>query len=196
MNRPLHTLWLAIAGTCLATAVLADGLYSPDRYRGLTSDLRASQPGDILNVIVLESSSAAASASAETDRSSGIGANAQGQITGVGGGSADGDVALRSDFSGQAGLAREGRLVARVSVTVEEVMPNGDLWVSGKQTLHLNQETQEIIVEGQVRPIDIARDNSVLSTRLANSVIHYTGDGILSSTERKPWYLRLWDWLF
>ena len=68
--------------------------------------------------------------------------------------------------------------------------------MNGAQQLVFNQEVQSIVVNGQVRPSDIERDNSVLSPRLGNATIEYTGDGILARAEAKSWFSMLFDWIF
>jgi len=79
-------------------------------------------------------------------------------------------------------------------VTVQEVMSNGELRVSGQQMLEVNNEKQHIRLEGRVRPYDVS-GNSVLSTRLADAKISYLGDGDLSDRQRPGWWMRLLTWL-
>lgn len=186
----------ALAALIVPLGSAAESLYDADAYESLASDIRARRPGDLLTVLVMEESSARATASSDTDRSTSITARASGENTSAGSGELTGEVELANEFSGEGRIDRTGRLVARVSVRVEEVLPNGDLVVSGAQQLIFNQETQQIVVRGRVRPADIARDNTVLSTRLSDSTIEYTGEGILARAERKSWLSRLLDWMF
>lgn len=195
-SRLRAALALLLAAGLLAAEAAADSLYSDDAYQPLAADIRAHRPGDLLTVLVLEESRGSATATADTDRSTDLHARAQGEITGVGGGEASGTAEIQHDFSGEGAIARSGRLVARVSVTVTEVLPNGDLAVSGAQRIIFNQEVQSIVVQGNVRPYDIARDNTVPSNRLSNATIEYTGDGLLARAESKSWLSRLLDWIF
>src|SRR6202020_197278 len=83
-----------------------------------------------------------------------------------------------SDTTGTTG--RSGGIVAQVSAHVEEVLPNGDLRVAGTQTLNINGEETDIKIKGIVRIADIASDNSVPSSRLADAMIDYNGTGFVS----------------
>jgi hypothetical protein len=67
-----------------------------------------------------------------------------------------------------------------VTTLVDQVFPNGDLHVSGTQTLNLNGEKTDIRIQGRVRVADISADNSVLSSRLAEAKIDYTGSGFVT----------------
>ena len=192
--RPL-SLWVVIAVGFVAGGAHADSLYEPSRYRSLVSDLRAASPGDNLTVIVIESASANASAGAETMRDVDVGAELAGEVGQIAESGASGSLGARTGFSGDGAINRSGRLVARVSVTVDEVLENGDLVVSGTQELHFNQESQSITDRGQVRPQDIAPDNTIESPRLSNSTIEYKGDGILAGAERQSWITRFFGWL-
>ena len=90
--------------------------------------------------------------------------------------------------------SRAGKLVTQLSVTVTELLPNGDLRVSGEQSLVINQERQQIRVTGQVRPQDITDGNVVLSSRIADATIDYDGAGALTDSQRVPWWQRVRSW--
>jgi len=80
-------------------------------------------------------------------------------------------------------------------VNVQEILPNGDLKVSGEQLLTVNEEQHKVNLEGRVRPQDISSDNVVLSTRLADARIDYIGEGDLSERQKRGWWRKLVDWL-
>ncbi|MCH2172748.1 flagellar basal body L-ring protein FlgH [Myxococcota bacterium] len=196
MNKARLQLLSSILLVFMPLYAQAESVYDEGTYQSLTSDIRALRVGDTLTINVFESSSAQASAGANTKRSVNLAAKASGDITGVGGGEADGSVWTRNDFNGDAKVNRHGKLIAKVSVLVEEVYPNGDLRVSGSQEIVLNQETQSIVVAGRVRTVDIAYDNTIDSWRLSDSSIHYTGEGILARTEQQSLWSRLFGWIF
>ncbi len=75
--------------------------------------------------------------------------------------------------SGQNG--RSGQLLARISVVVDDVLPNGDLHVVGDQLININGEKTQIHLTGRVRRADIAGNNTVLSSALADATIVYGG---------------------
>jgi flagellar L-ring protein precursor FlgH len=101
-----------------------------------------------------------------------------------------------SAFDGGGVERRSGQVLGRISATVEAVLPNGELFIRGEQVISLNNESQIIYAEGRVRKEDISTDNTVLSTRLADSNIRFQGDGLLSRKERPGIISRALEWLF
>ncbi|HLF22353.1 MAG TPA: flagellar basal body L-ring protein FlgH, partial [Burkholderiales bacterium] len=80
-------------------------------------------------------------------------------------------------------------------VVVQAVEVNGDLRVKGKQDISVNDEVQTLLVEGRVRQQDIGANNTVLSTRLSDAKISYTGDGLLAEKQRPGILTRFLSWL-
>jgi flagellar L-ring protein FlgH len=169
----------------------ADSLYDAATFRSLVTDRRAYREGDVLTLLIFESATATTSANSSTSRRSRIEARAANLESAVGG-------SLNTDnqFTGGGVEKRTGEVLARVSVAVTEVLANGDLHVKGDQTIALNRESQRISVEGRVRPDDIASDNTVLSTRLAEAHIEFKGQGLISSKEQPGLLTRFFHWLF
>lgn len=174
MNPSLR---LAIAVSLLVAApALADDLYKPGSWPALASDRVASRPGDTLTVIVLESASASNSAAKGSGKRTRLKGDLVELETPLEGGRLD----LESQFQGSGETTRSGKMVAQITVTVDDVMPNGDLFVSGRQVIRINGEKTTIRVRGRVRPADITDLNSVLSSRLADATIEYNGSGFTS----------------
>jgi flagellar L-ring protein FlgH len=175
-----------------AQAALADDLFKPREHRALTADARASARGDILTVLVLENSSASSSTDTSSDKAAGIGIEATvlRPSKRVGG-----QVSLSDDFAGKGRVQRSGRLVAQLSLTVQDVLPNGDLVVSGQQSIDINGEKNEIRLSGRVRRIDVSDTNTVISNRIADAKIEYVGDGYLSDRARPGWITKVLTWL-
>lgn len=185
MKRRLLLL-LAAAAVPLASG---QSLYREDNWRPLTADSKAFRPGDVLTVQVFENSSAVTSADTGTRRNNSLqaglshGGHSVGQTSlGVGG-----------DFDGGGRTQRTNRLLTTVSVTVRDVMPNGQLRIAGSQSLTVNDEVQTVTLEGLVRPVDISDANVVQSTRIAEARITYVGEGDLAERGRRPWWRRLLD---
>ena len=82
-----------------------------------------------------------------------------------------------TDASAQGSTTHGGTLDARMTAQVVDVLPTGNLVIEGRQTIIVNGEEQIIVVSGQVRPQDIASDNTVLSTFIADATIAYQGTG-------------------
>jgi flagellar L-ring protein precursor FlgH len=188
------TPWRLAAGALLALATLAataQSLYDEKSFRPLTADNKAFRIGDVVTVQVVENAAASAKADTGTRRTNNVSA----QLNRPKLGPVNVGVGVSGDFDGGGSTARAGNLLAQLSVTVREVLPNGDLRVSGEQLLLINDEHQRIVLEGRVRPQDISDANVVLSSRLADANITYVGQGDLADRQRPAWWRKVFDWL-
>lgn len=191
MSRSILKSMLAVVGLWCACqgAASAESLYQPGQFRALIADQKAHRVGDVITVQIMENASAAANADTGTRRKNAVGASlSHNQVS-----AAATELAVSGDFDGGGRTARAGRLLAQISVSVKEVLPNGDLRVSGEQVLLINEEQQRINLEGRVRPQDISDANVVPSTRLADARINYVGEGDLADRQRPGWWRRLLD---
>jgi len=191
VTRTFAQLGLLILLSTGHTAPQAGSLYSDARYQSLVEDHRSLAVGQSLTVLILEQASAAASADTDADKSLAIAGEASVEDS-----STDASLSLTNEFEGGATISRTGRLVARVSVIIVEVLPSGELKVQGDQVIEFNNEKQQLRVAGVVRPADIGADNTVPSTRLANAEITYVGDGLLGSRQTPGVVSRFFNWLF
>jgi flagellar L-ring protein precursor FlgH len=80
-----------------------------------------------------------------------------------------------------------------VAVTVVDVLPNGNLVVEGAKIIRAGQESQYAYMRGIVRPIDIASDNTILSTKIADAQVEFIPEGELTEAQKKGWLVRMWD---
>lgn len=180
----------ALAAALLAAPFArADDLYNERTFRPLAADKRAHLPGDVLTILIYESSSAVTSADTSLQRRNDVAVRAN-----VDQHAHAGAVGASNDFGGGGTVQRQGKLLAQMSVSVTGVAPNGDLLVAGEQLLEINSDRQKIRVEGRVRPLDISDANAVLSSRLADARISYLGDGDLASRQRPGLWSRLFNW--
>lgn len=93
-------------------------------------------------------------------------------------------------FSGNGQVKREGTVTAVLPVRVVQILPSGDLFVEGTKVVMVGEEEHHIYVSGVVRRVDIADDDSVPSSRIADAEIEYTGRGDISDTQRRGWLSR------
>lgn len=192
MTRSRSLVAVALAGwACLARA---ESLFNAGTYRPLTSDRKAFRVGDLLTVNVFENSSATTSSDTTTQRKNGLDASL-GTSAINGGRLLSGSASVGGTFEGGGTTQRANRLLATITVSVREVLPNGDLKVAGEQNLTVNREEHKVKLEGRVRPQDVSADNVVLSTRLADARLFYAGDGDVSERSRRAWWRALLDWL-
>ncbi|MEM8983239.1 MAG: flagellar basal body L-ring protein FlgH [Pseudomonadota bacterium] len=87
-------------------------------------------------------------------------------------------------FDGEGDSAQSNSLQGDITVTVVERLPNGNLRIEGEKWVTLNQGKEFIRLSGIVRGIDIASDNSILSTQIADARIAYSGKGVLDAANR------------
>lgn len=161
----------------------AGSLYSDAQFQALTSDRRRFEVGDLLTVLVYESTSATTSADTGTNRDSSVGLGIS-----LPNWNKAAAATANNDFNGTGRTQRAGRVLAQITVLVREVLPNGDLRVSGEQLLEINGEKQTIRAQGRVRPRDVNEQNTVLSSRLADARLAFTGDGVLGDMQRPRWW--------
>jgi flagellar L-ring protein FlgH len=186
----LLSMALAVA-TLLPISAAAVSLYNEATFRPLTADIKAFQVGDLLTVQVFENSSASTSADTGSHRKNNLNAELTHGMRRV----AETGIAVGGDFDGGGRTQRANRVLITLSVSVREVLPNGELRIAGEQFLLVNEEQQKVTLEGRVRPQDISDGNVVLSTRLADARITYLGEGEVSQRQQRAWWRKLLDWV-
>jgi len=100
------------------------------------------------------------------------------------------------DTEGDGNITRSEAVTLSVAAVVTQILPNGNLVVIGRQEMRINDELREIMVTGVVRPHDIAYDNTVDHTKIAEMRVAYGGRGMLSDLQSPRWGNQLWDILF
>jgi flagellar L-ring protein precursor FlgH len=172
------------------TSAMATGLYDENRYRSFIADPKAVRVGDNLTVIVTEIASVTTTARTTSDKEGNVSATLRGNSA-----NNQGSIGIGEDFNGGGRIERSGKLVAQVTVVVQEIKPNGDLWVKGEQEIEVNDEKQKLVLEGRVRREDIRSDNTVPSNRLSEAKIAYTGEGLLAEKQKPGILTRFLSWL-
>ena len=101
------------------------------------------------------------------------------------------DFASKSNFAGAGDTARAGQLNGNIAVRVNKEMPNGDLFLEGTKVVLINNEEYHLYVSGLVRRVDIAQDDTVASSRIADAQIEFTGRGDIADQQRKGWLAKI-----
>lgn len=158
----------------------------------LFKDTKANKVGDIVTVLIAESSQASKASETKTSRASD---NTLGFKAGTGI-PTDFQVKGGNKFEGIGTTSRAGKLTATVTAMVVEVLPNGNLKIDGVKDIRVNDETQYMTVSGIVRPEDISRNNSVFSTDIADAKILYKGEGSLDDEQRPGWLGKAFKWIW
>lgn len=160
---------------------------------GFYAEIKGLSVGDIVTVVIVERATASNKATTQnkksTELSSSAGTGPLSVIKSMG-------VSTESDFQGDGETTRTTRLETHVSARVTKVLPNGNMLIEGQKFNQINNEVQEIRIRGMVRPVDIAADNTVLSTALADADIRLTGKGGASEASRPSLVNRLFNLIF
>lgn len=167
-----------------------------DRQAGFFRDPRASRPGDVVTVII--SINDQATLDNKTDRarkSSSVYGLSGDYSAGSAGSSAAANLDLSSDSKsqGQGSVARSEKIDLSVAAIVNEVLPNGNMVISGSQEVRVNSELRVLHVAGIVRPRDISGANTISYEKIAEARISYGGRGRLTEVQQPPWGQQVLD---
>jgi flagellar L-ring protein precursor FlgH len=97
---------------------------------------------------------------------------------------------MQQTFKGNGSAQQNNQLIGEITVTVARVLPNGVLMLAGEKRLTLNRGEEQVQLTGMVRIDDLGPDNSVLSTRVADARIRYSGTGQIADQSRQGWLAR------
>ncbi len=180
--------------------IIADDIVNSSEINSLYSDHKAYKVGDIVTILVIEATEGYQSASLKTQKqqsiSGGMGMSSWGggvlspfpYVPSWGAGGQE-----YQDGSGKS--TRKGGLIAKISARVEKVLSNNNLVIKGSKVIQINDDKQNLIIEGVIRPEDIAADNTILSTFVADAKIKYEGKGPIGEKASPGILTRILDWL-
>jgi len=103
------------------------------------------------------------------------------------------DLSNAKKFDGSGETTNSDTLTASVTSVVTEVFPNGNLRIVGRRQLTINNQPQALTFTGVIRPADIASDNTIPSSKVAQAVISYGGGGDLASVAHEGWLAQTLD---
>ena len=164
-------------------------IFNKKSYRGLFEDRKAMEAGDLLTIRIFERVTASQNNRTELSRQS----SASVSIPAIRGvfRSLDGEASGDQEFNGQGSTSASNQFVGEISVSVIEVLPNGNLVIAGEKQLATNNEIEYVRMTGVVDRDDILPGNVVLSTRVADAKIQYTGRGAVDSAQTMGWLARV-----
>lgn len=169
-------------------------IFQGDGYTPLTSGNKAGAIGDIVTIQLVERISASKSNSATTGRNGSIGLTppATGPIGSL---FSSTDINMGGDqsFKGKGEAAQTSALNGEISVTIAAVYHNGTMLVRGEKTLTLNRGDDKVQFSGIIRAADISADNRILSSRVADAQIRYTGKGEIARASKQGWLQRFFS---
>ena len=188
---------------------------------GMFADRRARRRGDVLTIIVSETVNLTNSITQQTSKNNAVsnpvldsyllnlpknlgiakrpvaaaaaGSAAGGSATVAANPSVSGALGLTTSYSGTATYNNQQGLDSRATVTVTDVLPNGNLVLEGTRVITFSGETKYAELSGIVRQDDIAPDNTVLSTSIADAKVLFHSEGSLTDAQKKGWLSRAFD---
>jgi flagellar L-ring protein precursor FlgH len=195
---------LALVAALLAVGARADSLWpaaGSGAQTGMVADRKAATKGDILTIMIDESAAATSSQSKKSSRDSGI-ADAVTQFlfnpatSGLGthaGGLPATSITGKASYSGGGDVSNTQSLTARAAVLVTDVLPNGNLVLEGVRVVTFSGETQYVVLHGLVRQDDIARDNTVQSSNIADARVEFYSEGSLTDAQKRGWLAKVYE---
>jgi flagellar L-ring protein precursor FlgH len=185
--------------TPLPAAANNGSIYQAGFEQNLYSDRKAFRVGDIITITLNERTQASKNANSQIDKNS----NTSVGLTSLFGSSlttnnpiGGNDLSLNAGYSadratkGDSKSGQSNSLTGSITVTVADVLPNGIIAVRGEKWLTLNTGDELVRIAGLVRADDIATDNTVSSTRVADARITYSGTGAFADASQPGWFDR------
>ncbi|GAB4317064.1 MAG: flagellar basal body L-ring protein FlgH [Candidatus Zixiibacteriota bacterium] len=189
--------WLILLFFAISVSSVSANQFSQMRAASMYTDIKANRIGDVLTVLIVESSSAQNNVQTNTQKSSEFDLDA-----GPGFGSLDmipifGASGTSENKSGNQGqTSRSGNLQARMTVQVVGLRENGDLVIEGSRVVGINNDKEMLTLTGVVRAEDVQANNTVYSYQIADAQITYRGKGAASNGGKPGWIMRFLNWIF
>jgi len=164
-------------------------------YAGLHTGTRARAPGDMVTIVLVESTTTSKSTSGQTTREGAFALvpPAAGPLSLLDPQAlnASGD----GSFNGGGNAAQQSRLNGTITVTITAIHPNGTAEVVGEKLMQLSQGDEWVQFAGRIRLVDIDADNRLPSSRVADARIVYSGKGAVQQASRPGWLSRFFNWI-
>jgi len=161
----------------------------------LFEDNKAARVGDILTIKLQEVTRAKKADDLNAIKNNSMSVSAPSvmgfALAALTGNDAKTELEAKRTFIGQRKANQSNSLEGDISVTVAEVLPNGNLRVRGEKQVTLSQGDEYIRLSGIVRPVDIASDNTISSDKVADATIMYIGDGAVADAGKAGWLSRV-----
>ena len=162
------------------------------RHVPLFEDRRAGKVGDTLIIAINEKTSASKKSNSNATRTGSNSFSAP-TISGLPGKSFQNSTLSASSsntFDGKGESASNNDFTGTITVTVIEVLPNGNLLVSGEKQVGINQGSEFIRFSGVVNPTTIVNGNMVSSVQVADARLEYRGNGYVDEAQAMGWLAR------
>lgn len=174
-------------------APVANGaIYQASAVRPLFEDRRARFVGDTLTIQLVESTSASATSNNSLTKTNAQSASL-GTLAKLPGASLLGlglDGSSSTAFSGKGAAGNTNAFTGSITVTVIDVLPNGNLLVSGEKQLAVGEEHEFVRLSGVVNPSFVDTSNTIVSSKVADARIEYKSSGQSAEGMAMGWLAR------
>ena len=179
--------------SCSASTSEAVSLWQ-ENGRSLFADKKARNVGDILTIVISESTTQSATKSRSNTKEASLSMDAGlGFLRFLGGG---GSIGAEDSFTADGSAQDTNRYSGRITVTVVEVLPNDNMIVEGTQSIWQNRDEHKITLRGIIRRDDVLMDNTVPSYKVADATIRFDGKGPLNAKQRQGILTQIFNFLF
>jgi flagellar L-ring protein precursor FlgH len=178
-----------------AGGVPSGAIYQTAGYRPLFEDRKPRYVGDLLTIQINERLNASQKANSSSERTSDIEAAIPG-VSGVFGRRLNGLNAKASSsnaFDGKGETASSNLFTGAITVTVTEVLSNGNLRVAGEKQIGIRQNSEVLRFSGVIDPAQIQPGNVVSSTQVADARLDYRGGGYIEEAQIQGWLARFFN---
>lgn len=185
---------------CFIASICAQAM--PHNF-SLYTDKKAKRADDVITVLIMENAKAGSDSKTNTDKHQDASIALDPLGVAFNGGPSDdytpkigfgGKVAQK--YGGAGNTSRQGDVKATLSARIVAVYDNGNLLIEGNKEVEVNSEKEILRVSGIVRPEDIASDNTIMSEKIADARIQYSGSGDINQASRPGLLARFFNWIF
>ena len=195
MIKKILTAILAVSflvGVSVNSTVEAKSLWVDNQW-GMFADKKARDVGDILTIIINESTTQTATKSRTNSKSGNTNLSAG---TGIFHFLAAASASGSDNFQANGSANDTNRFSGQITVTVVEVLPNDNMIVEGTQSIWQNKDEHKITLRGIVRRADVTASNTVPSTKVADATLKFDGKGPLNAKQRQGILTQIFNFLF
>lgn len=193
MIKPDDPFYAPVQPSHIAPPPASNGsLYQQNYSMTLYGDRKAYRVGDVITVLLTETTSSKKSTNASLSKSNDV---TIANPTVFGQQPVDLATSIQNDtsFAGKGATGQSNSLEGSITVTVHQIYPNGLMLVKGEKWLNLTNGSEVIRVSGLLRPDDVSPENTAMSTKLADARLTYSGTGDLADTTRQGWLTRFFN---
>ncbi len=194
---------IIITSLLIPAPAIGTSLFDADGCDLITCDI-AHDIGDLVTILISESTSASNQASTETDKK--LSTDGELTVTGFLQWIADlpptispiEDITFtpKEQFEGEGKVSTSGKFITRITATIVDILPNGNLVIEGSREISIAEDTAELTIRGVIQPRDLSIDNTIVSSQMAEMEILYEGEGIIADRQQDGILSRIFNFFF